>query len=145
MAPRKRSAKEKKMAFYEHIFITRPDMTEAQVKTLTDDFSKILKKGGGKLAREEYWGLRTLAYPIKKSKKAHYVMFCIDGPHPAIAEMERNERLDDNVLRFMTIKVDELEKEPSVMMRSKSSDDYDDDRPRARKSRDNKGDEGAEK
>ena len=118
------------MAFYEHVFIVRPDLTEAQVKTMTGDFAKILKKGGGKLAKEEYWGLRTLAYQIKKNKKAHYVMFNIDGPHPAIAEMERHQRLDDNVLRIMTIRVDELEEGPSVMMRAKPSDDYDDRRPR---------------
>ncbi len=118
------------MALYEHVFITRPDLTEAQVKTLTEDFAKILKKGGGKLAKEEYWGLRTLAYQIKKNKKAHYVMFNIDGPHPAIAEMERHQRLDDNVLRIMTIRVDELDEGPSIMMRAKSSDDYDDGRPR---------------
>jgi len=133
------------MSYYEHVFIARPDLTEAQVKTLTDDFTTILKKGGGKLAREEYWGLRSLAYPIKKNKKAHYIMFSIDGPHPAIAEMERNQRLDDNVLRFMTIRVDELEKDPSIMMRSKSSDDYDKDRPRKfedRKRRDDDGDKG---
>ncbi len=118
------------MALYEHVFVTRPDLTEAQVKTMTGDFSKILIKGGGKITKEEYWGLRTLAYQIKKNKKAHYVMFNIDAPHPAVAEMERHQRLDDNVLRIMTIRADELEDGPSVMMRTKSSDDYDEGRPR---------------
>ncbi len=118
------------MALYEHVFVTRPDLTEAQVKTMTGDFSKILIKGGAKVAKEEHWGLRTLAYQIKKNKKAHYVMFNIDGPHPAIAEMERHQRLDDNILRIMTVRVDELEDGPSVMMRAKSSDDYDEGRPR---------------
>ncbi|MEE8258997.1 MAG: 30S ribosomal protein S6 [Sphingomonadales bacterium] len=113
------------MAFYEHVFITRPDMTEAQVKTMTDDFTKILKDNGGKVAKNEYWGLRTLAYKIKKNKKGHYILFNIDGPHPAVAELERKQRLTDNILRFMTIRVDEMEEGPSIMMRSKSSGDYD--------------------
>ncbi len=118
------------MAFYEHVFITRPDMTEAQVKTMTDDFTKILKDNGGKVAKNEYWGLRTLAYKIKKNKKGHYILFNIDGPHPAVAELERKQRIDDNILRFMTIRVDEMEEGPSIMMRSKSSDDYDRRGPR---------------
>jgi len=113
------------MAFYEHVFITRPDMTEAQVKTMTEDFTKIIKDNGGKVAKNEYWGLRTLAYKIKKNKKGHYILFNIDGPHPAVAELERKQRIDENVLRFMTIRVDEMEEGPSIMMRSKSSGDYD--------------------
>ncbi len=130
MAGGKRSAKEIEMAFYEHVFLTRPDLTEAQVKTMTDGFSKIITDNKGKVTKDEYWGLRTLAYKIKKNKKAHYILFNIDAPHPAVAEMERNQRLDDNILRFMTIRMEELEEGPSVMLRARSSDDRDDRRGR---------------
>lgn len=110
------------MAYYEHVFIARPDISEAQVKTLIKDFSKAVKDGGGKVTKEEYWGLRNLAYRIKKNRKAHYVLFNLDAPPKAVAEMERKERFDDNILRFLTLKVDALEDGPSVMMRAKGGD-----------------------
>jgi len=117
------------MAFYEHIFIARPDISEAQVKTLTKDYTKLIKDNGGKVTKEEYWGLRTLAYKIRKTKKAHYVLLNIDGPHKAVAEVEGKERYEDDILRFMTIRVEELEDGPSAILRTKSSDDYDRERP----------------
>lgn len=117
------------MAFYEHIFIARPDITEAQVKTLIRDYSDIVKTNGGKVTKEEYWGLKSMAYKIRKNKKAHYVMFNIDGPHAAVAELENKERYEDDIMRFMTIRVDELEDGPSVMMRKDDRDD-DDRKPR---------------
>lgn len=116
------------MAFYEHVFIARPDISEAQVKTLAKDYTKIIKDNGGKVTKDEYWGLRSLAYKIRKTKKAHYVLLNIDGPHAAIAEMESKERYEDDILRYMTIRVDELEDGPSAILRTKSSDDYDGDK-----------------
>ena len=116
------------MAFYEHVFIARPDLSEAQVKTMIDDFTKVIKTNKGKVVKDEYWGLKSMAYKIKKNKKAHYVLFNIDGPHKAVAEMENKQRFEENVLRFMTVRVDELEEGPSVVMRAKSEDGY--DRPR---------------
>ncbi len=109
------------MAYYETIFIVRQDLSEKQVKDLTGDYSKILADNGAKVARTEHWGLRTLAYKIRKNKKGHYVMMHIDGSSDAIAEMERNMRLNEDLLRFMTVRMEELPKEPSLMMR-KSND-----------------------
>lgn len=111
------------MATYEHVFIARPDISEAQVKSLIKEFTKAVKDGGGKVTKEEYWGLRNLAYRIKKNRKAHYVLFNLDAPPKAVAEMERKERFDDNILRFLTLRVDELEDGPSVMIRAKRGDD----------------------
>lgn len=111
------------MGFYEHVFIVRPDVTEAQVETLTKDYTKIVSDGGGKVANHEYWGLKNLAYRIKKNRKAHYVFLALESPYPAVAELERKERLDENVLRFLTVRVDQLESGPSAMMRSRSSDE----------------------
>lgn len=105
------------MALYEHVFIARPDLTTQQVETLTKEFSDIIESNGGKIAGSEYWGLRSLAYPIKKSKKAHYVMLNLDTPHAAVAECERQEGLSEDIMRFMTIKVEEHKAEASVMMR----------------------------
>ncbi|HXV73433.1 MAG TPA: 30S ribosomal protein S6 [Sphingomonadales bacterium] len=112
------------MAFYEHVFIARPDITAAQVEALIKDYVKIVTDGGGKVAAEEYWGLKSLAYRIKKNRKAHYVFFGLDAPHAAVAELERKERLDDNVLRFLTVCVEALEQGPSVMVRARSSDEF---------------------
>lgn len=116
------------MPFYEHIFIARPEISAAQVEAITNDMTEVLKTGGAKVTKTEYWGLKSLAYKIKKSRKAHYVLLNVDGPHPALAEVERLERLHEDVLRFMTVRVDELEEEPSVMMRPKSEKKRHDDR-----------------
>lgn len=121
------------MAFYEHVFIARPDISEAQVKTLIKDYSKIIKDNGGKIAKDEYWGLRNLAYKIRKSRKAHYVLLSVDGPHKAVAEVENKERYEDDILRFMTIRVDELEEGPSAIVRAKGGDDDTDDRKGGRR------------
>ena len=108
------------MSLYEHVFIARPDITAQQVETLIKDFSDIVTNGGGKVTKTEYWGLRNTAYKIKKNRKAHYVLLNIDSAHPAVAEMERQQRLHDDVLRMMTIRVDELEDGPSAVMRHKA-------------------------
>jgi small subunit ribosomal protein S6 len=108
------------MAFYEHVLMVRPDLTTAQMETITKDFTTIIEDGGGKVTKSEYWGLRNTAYKIKKNRKAHYTLLNINSEHPAVAEMERQERLHEDVLRFMTIRVDALDDEPSIVMQAKS-------------------------
>jgi len=108
------------MALYEHVFIARQDINASQVEGITADFSKIIEENEGKVAKTEYWGLKNLAYKIKKNRKGHYVLMNIDAPHAALAEMERQARLHDDVVRFMTIRVDELEEGQSIVLRSKA-------------------------
>ena len=105
------------MPFYEHVFLARQDLTTAQVETLTEGFTKVLADGKGQVAGSEYWGLRTLAYRIAKNRKAHYVMLNIDAPAAALAEMERQVGLNEDIIRSMTIRVDALSAEPSAMTR----------------------------
>jgi small subunit ribosomal protein S6 len=115
------------------VYIARPDISATQVETLTADMTKILADNGGKVLKDEYWGLKSLAYRIKKNRKGHYSLLNIDGPPAALSEMERNMRLHEDVLRYMSIRVDEHEAEPSVMMQSKSDRGgrgRDDDRPK---------------
>lgn len=128
------------MPLYESVYIARPDISATQVEALTADMTKILEENGGKVTKDEYWGLKSLAYRIKKNRKGHYSLMNIDAPAAALTEMERNMRLHEDVLRYMSIRVDEHEDEPSVMMQSKSSRDdrdrdrgrgHDDDRPKA--------------
>jgi len=123
------------MAFYEHIFIARQDISASQVETITADLTKIIEGLDGKVAKNEYWGLKNLAYKIKKNRKGHYVLLNIDGPHAAIVEVERQVRLHEDILRFMTIRVDEHEEGQSVVLRSKADKERrgprgDDRRPR---------------
>lgn len=121
------------MPLYESVYIARPDISATQVETLTADMTKILVDNGGKVTKDEYWGLKSLAYRIKKNRKGHYSLLNIDAPAAALTEMERNMRLHEDVLRYMSVRVDEHEEEPSVMMQSKSSrDDRDRDRGRGR-------------
>lgn len=110
------------MALYEHTFIARQDIQPQQVEAISKDLTKIVEDNGGKVTKTEQWGLRTLAYRIKKYKKGHYVLFNIDGPAAAIAELERNERLHEDVVRFMTVRVEELEEGDSIVLRSKDRD-----------------------
>ena len=110
------------MACYETVLIARQDLSEKQAKDLNDAFSKVLNDNGGNIARTEYWGLRTMAYKINKNRKGHYTMFHIDSDYPAVAEMERQMRLNEDVLRFLTLRIDEIPSENSVMMRSGTSD-----------------------
>ena len=108
------------MSYYEHVFIARPDITVQQVETMIADLTKIITDDGGKVTKTEYWGLRNTAYKIKKNRKAHYVLMNIDSAHPAVAEMERLERLNSDILRHMTIRMDALEEGPSVVMNHKT-------------------------
>ena len=120
------------MPFYEHVFVARQDATPQAVETLTEEIKGILEANGGKLASQENWGVRTLAYRIKKNRKAHYTLLNIDAPAPAIAEMERQMRINEDILRFMTVRVDELEEGPSAMLQKRDRDDDRSDRPGGR-------------
>ncbi|MBL4603281.1 MAG: 30S ribosomal protein S6 [Emcibacteraceae bacterium] len=110
------------MSLYEYTYIARQDIQPQQVDAITAEFAKIIDDNGGKVAKTESWGLRTLAYRIKKYKKGHYVHLNLDAPHAAIAELERNARLHEDVIRYMTIRVEEFEEGDSVVLRSNSRD-----------------------
>jgi small subunit ribosomal protein S6 len=103
------------MPFYEHVFLARQDLATAQVEALTETFSRVIADGKGAVASHEYWGLRSLAYRIAKNRKAHYVMLSIDAPAPAIAEMERQVSLNEDIIRYMTVRIEALPTEPSAM------------------------------
>jgi small subunit ribosomal protein S6 len=127
------------MPLYENIFIARQDATAAQVEALTETFTNIITEQGGQVTKREYWGLRSLAYRIKKNRKGHYTLLNIDAPPAAVTEMERNMRISEDVLRLLTVRVDALEEAPSAMLRSRDErdrprrgdrDDRDRDRPR---------------
>jgi small subunit ribosomal protein S6 len=111
------------MAFYECVFITRQDITSAQVENLIEAYTKILEADGGQVASKEYWGLRTLAYKILKNRKGHYVLLNVEAPSSAVLEMERNMRINEDVIRYLTVKVDQLETDPSAMMQQRSGRD----------------------
>jgi small subunit ribosomal protein S6 len=111
------------MAFYESVLIARQDISAGQVDTLADEMEKIITDNGGSVARREYWGLRSLTYRMKKNRKGHYVMFNLDAPSDAVQEMERNLRLHEDVLRYMTIRLDELRADPSPMAHGKTDRD----------------------
>jgi len=111
------------MALYESVFIARQDISSSQVDALADSFQKVIEDGGGQVPKREYWGLRSLAYKIKKNRKGHYVLFNIDSPSEAVQEFERNMKLNEDILRYMTLRVDELDPEPSVVMQSRGRSD----------------------
>ncbi|WP_109806804.1 30S ribosomal protein S6 [Sphingosinithalassobacter portus] len=110
------------MALYEHVFLARQDLAQAQVDALAEAATKIIEDNEGKVVKTETWGLRSLAYRIQKNRKAHYVMLEIDGPPTLVAELERQTAINEDVIRYMTIRVDELEQGPSVMMRKGDRD-----------------------
>src|SRR5579884_3802688 len=110
------------MPLYEHVFLARQDLAQAQVDALAENATKILTDNGGKVVKTETWGLKSLAYRIAKNRKAHYVALDIDAPAAAIAELERQSNINEDVIRFLTIRVDELEKGPSAMMRRGEKD-----------------------
>ena len=111
------------MALYEHVFIARQDISSQQVEGLTDLISAVLEENGGKITKQEYWGIKSLAYRVKKNRKGHYSLLNIDAEHSAIAEMERRISLNDDIIRFMTLRVDEHETEESVQLRNKNRDE----------------------
>ena len=111
------------MPLYEHVFLARQDVSNTQVETLTKEFSDLIAEGGGKVTKTEYWGLKSLAYKIKKSRKAHFSLLNIDAPPAAVAEMERRMGLSTDIIRFITVKVEAHEAEPSAMMRKSDRDE----------------------
>ncbi len=111
------------LPYYESVFIARQDVSATQVDSLADDFSKVIEDGGGKVAKKESWGLRTLAYKIKNNRKGHYTLLNIDAPAGAVQEMERLMHINEDVLRYLTVKVDELEEGPSAILQSRSGRD----------------------
>ncbi len=111
------------MAFYEHVFLTRQDVSGQRVDELVEQFKGIIEAGGGSVGKTEYWGLKGLAYRINKNRKAHYSLMNLDAPHEAVTEMERQMRISEDVLRFMTVRVDALEEGPSIQMQKKERDE----------------------
>lgn len=129
------------MPLYEHVFLARQDVTSQQVEAMVDQYKAVIEQNGGKVEKTEMWGVKSLAYRIKKNRKAHFTMFNLDAPAQAVAEMERQMRISEDILRFMTIRVDELETEPSVMMQKRDRDERKD---RERRERDGGGFESSE-
>jgi small subunit ribosomal protein S6 len=117
------------MPLYEHVLLGRQELSSAQVETLVGELKDIIEKDNGKVTKNEYWGLKPIAYKIKKNRKAHYTLLNIDAAPEAVAEMERQMRINSDVLRFMTVRVEEHEDGPSAMMRKS---DRDERRPRHR-------------
>ena len=111
------------MALYEHVFIARQDLSNAQAEGLIEHFGQVLKDNGGDVQGSEYWGVRTLAYKINKNRKVHYAYLKTDSPSAAVMEMERLMRLHDDVLRVLTVKVEEHEEGPSAVIQAKNSRD----------------------
>jgi small subunit ribosomal protein S6 len=122
------------MALYECVYIARQELTVAQTEQLSKDLIKIISSNDGEIKNQEYWGLRNLAYKIRKNRKGHYIMFHIDSPSSTIIELERNMRLNEDILRYLTIKIESLPEGPSVMMtarpdRPRRTDRYEDISP----------------
>lgn len=133
------------MPLYEHVYIARQDVSQQQVEALTESLQTIITENGGSIAKTEYWGLRTMAYKIKKNRKGHYTLMNIDAPHPAVAEMERQMALNEDILRHITLRVDEHDEKPSAILANKGRDDRGRGRggpPRGRDDRGGRGDRG---
>jgi small subunit ribosomal protein S6 len=111
------------MALYEHIYLARQDISAQQADALTARFKTVIESFGGKVEKAEYWGVKSLAYRIKKNRKAHFSLLNIDAPPAALAEMERQMGINEDVIRFMTVRVEALEQGPSAMMRKRDDDD----------------------
>jgi small subunit ribosomal protein S6 len=111
------------LALYETVLIARQDVSAAQVDAIAESLTSLLKDNGGTVKKTENWGLRSLAYRIKKNRKGHYVMLCIDGSAQAIAEMERSLRYNEDVLRYMTVRVDAIDDEPSAVLQQRDRGD----------------------
>jgi small subunit ribosomal protein S6 len=130
------------MALYEHIFMARPDVSAQAVEALCEQYKGVIEAGGGAVGKIEYWGVKSLAYRIKKNRKAHYSLLNISGPAAAVNEMERMMRINEDVIRFITIRVEEHEDGPSAMLQKRERDErrdrerFGDDAPRPPRRRD---------
>ena len=120
------------MPLYEHVFLARQDMSGQQVEALTDYFKSVIAEDDGEIGKVEYWGLKSISYRLRKNRKAHYTLMNITAPPGAISEMERQMRLNEDVLRHLTIRVAEHETGPSAMMQKRDRDDRRGDRPGGR-------------
>jgi small subunit ribosomal protein S6 len=116
------------MPLYEHVFLARQDVSAQQVEELTAQLKGVIEQMGGKITKTEQWGVKSLAYRLRKNRKAHYVLLNVDGPSAALNEVERQERLNEDVLRYITVRVDEHEEGPSAMMRKVDRDREREDR-----------------
>jgi len=111
------------MSSYEHVFLTRQDVSGQRVDELVEQFKGVIDAGGGSVGKTEYWGLKNLSFRIVKNRKAHFTLMNIDAPHEAVNEMERQMGINEDVIRFLTIRVDKLDEEPSVQMQKKERDE----------------------
>jgi small subunit ribosomal protein S6 len=111
------------MSLYEHVFIARQDVSQQQVEGLVEQFSAIIKDNGGSVAKTEYWGLRNLAFKVKKNRKGHYALMNIDAPSAALVEMERQMGINEDVIRFITVRVEELEEGQSAVLQNRGGRD----------------------
>ena len=108
------------MRLYESVFIARQDITSAQVEAMADEFAEIITSAGGSIKKREYWGLRSLAYRIKKNRKGHYIMFNMETGPEALREYERIMGLNEDILRFLNLNIEEIEEGPSIMLQAKT-------------------------
>ncbi len=120
------------MPLYEHVYLARQDVSAQQVEELTAQLTGVIQQMGGKVTKNEYWGVKSLTYRMRKNRKAHFTLLNVDAPPAAIAEIERQERINEDVLRYLTVRVEELEEGPSAMMRKADRDRERDDRPGGR-------------
>jgi small subunit ribosomal protein S6 len=131
------------MPLYEHVYLARQDVTTQQVEELTAQFKGVIEQMGGSVGKTEYWGVKSLSYRLRKNRKAHFTLMNVEAPPAAIAEVERQERLNEDILRYLTVRVDEHEAGPSAMMR-KADRDRDRDERRGERRREREGREGYE-
>lgn len=128
------------MPHYEHVFLARQDVTAQQVDEMTARYKGVIEQMGGTVTKTEYWGVKSLAYRMDKNRKAHFTLLNVDSPPAALAEVERQMRLSEDILRYLTVRVDALEEGPSAMMRKADRDrDRDDRRGDRRRDRDGRG------
>jgi small subunit ribosomal protein S6 len=116
------------MPLYEHVYLARQDVSAQQVEDLTKQFTTVIEGLGGKVTKNEYWGVKSLNFRIKKNRKAHFTLLNIDAPPAALVEVERQQRINEDVIRYLTVRVDELEEGPSAMMRKADRDRERDER-----------------
>ena len=127
------------MPLYEHVFLARQDASPQQVEELTAQMTGIVEQAGGKVTKTENWGVRSLTYRMSKNRKAHFVLMNIDAPSAAVSEIERQERISEDVIRYLSVRVEEHEEGPSAMMRKADRDRERDDRGGFRSEREDRG------